>query len=375
MSIVDDARQRTYSPETSLLGSDYADPEVYRRERRLIFQRAWAAVGRDESIADPGDYLVEDIAGESVFVVRQEDGGLRAFFNACRHRGSRLLETEGHARKVIKCPYHTWTYGIDGSLLATPNVRSDELFDRANFPLWGVDVESWGGFIFVNVSGEPRPLRDQLADEPDAPLSFDRWRMEDLRLGAVLEYDVQANWKIIVDNYNECLHCPTVHPELSALVPTFKRGEVEDAPDAWANRLVDGATSFTMTGRSSLPPLPGVSDEDRNTYRGSYVLPNLMLNFTSDAIRYFILFPRAVDRTTVVMGHLFARETVQEGRDTSEIVEFGNLIATQDWRVCELAQRGVSSMPFAANGGVYPYQDRILADFKKRYRTLMGGGG
>jgi Rieske 2Fe-2S family protein len=370
VNIVEDARERAYLLEQSLLGSEYSDPEVFRRERRLIFQREWFAVGRDESIPAPGDYLVEDVAGESVIVMRQQDGGLRAFFNTCRHRGSRLVEAAGHVQKVVKCPYHAWTYGIDGGLVATPNVHSDEVFDRENFPLWGIEVTSWGGFIFVNLSDRPDPLRDHLSEEPDEPLTFERWRMEDLRLGALVEFDVRANWKIIVDNYNECLHCPTIHPELSALVPAFKRGEVEDEPGSVANHLIEGATSFTMTGLSSLPAIPGVSDEDRSTYRGSYVLPNLMLNFTSDSIRYFILLPRAADRTSVVMGHLFAPETIQ-GSDLSEVVDFGHLIATQDWRVCELAQRGVSSMPFSEKGGVYPYQDRLLADFKKRYRTLM----
>jgi glycine betaine catabolism A len=373
VSIVEDERQRAYVLESSLTGAEYSDHGVFSQETAKIFRRQWLAIGREESIPTPGDHLVADVAGDSVIVMRQADGGLRAFFNTCRHRGSRLLEDSGHLQKVIKCPYHAWTYGLDGRLVATPNVSSDEKFDHGDFPLWAVGVASWGGFVFVNMSGDPEPLEHHLAGEQDEPLSFDRWHMEDLRLGDVRDWDVHANWKIIVDNYNECLHCPTVHPELSALVPAFKRGEVEDEPDSWANRLIDGATSFTMTGRSSLPRLPGVSDEELGIYRGSYVFPNLMLNFTSDAIRYFLLFPRSADRTTVVMGHMFAEETVRSrASDLSEIVEFGHLIASQDWRVCEGTQRGVSSMPFAASGGVYPYQDRLLADFKDRYRAMMG---
>jgi Rieske 2Fe-2S family protein len=374
MSIVEDARQAEYVMESSLTGAEYSDPEVFHQETGRIFRRRWFSIGRDETIPAPGDYLVRDVAGDSIIVMRQPGGGLRGFFNTCRHRGSRLLEESGHVDKVVKCPYHSWTYGLDGGLVATPNVKSGEMFDRADFPLWGVRVDSWGGFIFVNMSDDPLPLEQQLAAEPDEPLTFGRWRMEELRLGDVREYDVRANWKIVVDNYNECLHCPTVHPELSALVPAFKRGEVEDEPDSPGNRLIAGATSFTMSGRSSLPPLPGVTDEDRHIYRGSYFLPNLMLNFTSDAIRYFLLFPIAADRTTVVLGHLFAEETVAGGADLGEVVRFGDLVATQDWRVCESAQRGVSSMPFAAGGGVYPYQDRLLADFKKRYRAMMGTG-
>ena len=366
-------RQTEYRLVQSLLGSEYSDPDTFRRETEMVFRREWMCVGREEDIPEAGDIQVCDLGGDSIIVVRTEQRALRAFYNVCRHRGARLCEESGQVTKVIKCGYHAWTYGLDGRLLGTPNVREGEEFAREDFPLWGVSVATWGGFIFVNLGDDPPSLMDALDADPEQPLQFERYGLELLRLGAHNTYEVEANWKIVVDNYNECLHCPSVHPELSALVPVFKRAEVEEDPDSWAVSLVEGATSFTRTGRSDLPPLPGVTGEDLNRFYGCYLFPNLMLNINSDTVRYFVLLPRSASHTTVLNGYLFARDTVDApGFDPSDVVEFGAMIALQDWKVCELAQLGVTTTPFSRQGGVYPFQDRLLADFKRRYRGTMG---
>jgi Rieske 2Fe-2S family protein len=236
-----------------------------------------------------------------------------------------------------------------------------------------VAVELWGGFVWVNVSGDAPPLGEQFRQfGSDDPGQWSRYGLEELVIGATREYDVRANWKIIVENYNECLHCPTVHPSLVPVVPLYRYGEVEDAPGTGAsgNRLGDGLTSFSSTGRSSLPTLPGLSELDANTFYGVTLLPNLIINYHSDNVSTFHLFPVAADRTRVVCDYLFRPETVRsEGFDPSEVVDFRHGLALEDWSVCERAQAGAGSQAFAG-GGMLPYADRYLHAFHEQYRAM-----
>lgn len=367
-------QERGYRSEPSLTGSEYVDPQVFDRERAHILFEEWMCVARDKQIPEPGDYLLEEVAGEPLLISRDRAGQVRAFHNVCRHRGALLCDDESGraASGVFKCPYHAWTYDLEGRLVATPNVSRDEGFDRDSYGLWACPVDTWGGFIFVNVSGQAPPLRQALADDPEEPMQFERFSLDRLRLGKNTTFEVRANWKIIVDNYNECLHCPSVHKELSALVPVFRRGEVAEDPDSWTVSLREGATSFTMSGTSSLPPLPGIKQEDLHVFRGCYLFPNLMLNLTSDSLRYFILLPRNAGHTTIRNGYLFAPSTIEADMDLSDVIGFGEMVARQDWSICERAQRGCATMRFREFGGVYPYQDRLLADFKHRYHRSLG---
>ena len=217
----------------------------------------------------------------------------------------------------------------------------------------------------------PKPLFDCLAEDEDEPLQYDRYRMQDLQIGHTITYEVGANWKIVNENYNECLHCPSVHPELTSIVPIYRKGLVEERPGWFGNSLIEGATSFTRTGHSKLPQLPGITEEDVHTYYGTMVFPNLLLNFHSDCVMSYTLFPRSVDHTTVVSDYLFRPETIStQGFDPSEIVEFWDLVSHQDWAICQRAQTGVGSRAYTS--GVYPLQDRLLFEFNRRYLNQRG---
>ncbi|HZD80505.1 MAG TPA: aromatic ring-hydroxylating dioxygenase subunit alpha [Actinomycetota bacterium] len=357
-----------------LLGREYSDPSVFEQERERIFFRDWFCVGREQDLADPNAYLTRDIAGESILLTRDRDGALHAFFNVCRHRGSVLVEDPpaGLAKGALVCPYHSWTYALDGRLIGTPNVHDEDGLDRDAFGLRAVHVDAWDGFLFVNLSVEPTPLLDQLAMDPDEPLSYGRYRAGELRVGARIVYEVAANWKIVHDNYNECLHCPGVHPELTKIVPLYRKGMV------WDERREDGGvflgqglTTFTLSGTSDkLPELPDLSEVDRCTYYGYTAFPNLLVNLLSTGIMSYTLYPRSAGHTTIVSEYLFRPETVDaDGFDPSEMVEFLDLVSRQDWTVCERAQRGVASRGFVQ--GVYPPQDELLHRFAERYRGEM----
>ncbi|MEJ7695829.1 MAG: aromatic ring-hydroxylating dioxygenase subunit alpha [Candidatus Limnocylindrales bacterium] len=366
-----------WQPRPTLAGVDYTSGEVYAVEREQVWFGGWVCIGRAEEIPDPGDYLVRDLAGESIFVTRNRAGEIRGFYNVCAHRGTKLLDDEpacGHVGKVFKCPYHAWSYDLDGRLVGTPNVDEDEQFLRDDYPLHAIGAETYAGFLFVNLAqpAARRPLAEHLRDGTESITNFERYRLDELRLGRRLVYEVAANWKIIVENYNECLHCPTVHPELVQIVPLYRFGEVWDGetPDD-GNWMVDGATSFTRTGRSELPPFPDLRPDDYRMYSGTFQFPNLMLNLHPDAAMTYLLLPRGPGHTTVVSEYLFRPETIASPDfQPDPVVELWDLISKQDWTICERAQTGVSSRSYRS--GVYPRKDRFLFEFNEQYRRALG---
>jgi phenylpropionate dioxygenase-like ring-hydroxylating dioxygenase large terminal subunit len=366
----------TWRPRPTLAGRDYVSDAVYAEERDRLWFEHWVVIGRAEELAGPGDFLVRDLAGESVIITRNADGELRAFYNVCAHRGTKLLdetgETCGHASKAFKCPYHAWAFDLDGRLIGTPNVGEDELFDRADYPLHAIAVEAYAGFLFVNLSSAPAALAEELRSGIESITNFERYRLDELRVGRRIVYDVAANWKIIVENYNECLHCPTVHPELVAIVPLYRFGEVWDGETGDdGNWMVDGATSFTRTGQSTLPPFPDLRPDDLRMYYGTFQFPNLLLNLHPDAAMVYTLFPQGPGRTTVVSEYLFRPETIAAPDFAPDpVVELWDLISRQDWEICQRAQTGVGSRAYRS--GVYPRKDRFLFDFNEQYRAQLG---
>jgi Rieske 2Fe-2S family protein len=369
----------TWRARPTLAGRDYASAAVWDEERERIWFGGWIGIGREAEIAEPGDFIVRDLAGESIIVTRNRDGRIRGFYNVCAHRGTKLLDETGvgecgHVSKAFKCPYHAWAYDLDGRLVGTPNVDEDEGFERSAYPLHDIGAEAYAGFLFVNLA-EPdarRPLLEQLREGTESITNFERYRMDELRVGRRIVYEVQANWKIVVENYNECLHCPTIHPELVQVVPLYRFGEVwdEETRDD-GNWMIEGATSFTTTGRSTLPPFPDLLPDDYRMYYGTFQFPNVMLNLHPDAAMVYYALPNGPAHTTVVSEYLFRPETIASPDFAPEpVVELWDLISKQDWEVCERAQTGVSSRAYRT--GVYPRKDRFLFDFNEHYRREMG---
>ena len=352
----------------TLDGVEYCSADVFGRERERIFHASWFYVCRDDRLA-PGDRFVADVAGESVLVVKDRDDGVHAHANVCRHRGARLCEESGSGSKAgITCPYHAWTYSLDGRLVGTPHLAADEV-DRASLSLWSVACEVRHGFVFVNLSSDPVPLRESSLGRLDSVEVFEHLHLGDLRTAVVTSTEVQANWKILVENYQECLHCSWVHPELVDIVPLYKTGSVVDPqrPDGGVSLR---GNSFSRTGSSNLPVLPHMPAEAVESYYGATVFPNMFIDVTGTSVIVSSLWPRAADRTTVVMEYLFAADTIATpGFDPSEIVEFSELVGKQDYDVSERVQRGVSSRYF--DHGVLAPQDHLIVDFLATYRSRM----
>lgn len=369
----------TWRARPTLAGTDYAGEAAYAEERERIWFDSWIGIGREAEIANPGDFIVRALAGESIIVTRNHDGQLRGFYNVCAHRGTKLLDETGvgdcgHVSRAFKCPYHAWAYDLDGRLVGTPNVDEDEGFERSAYPLHDIGAEAYAGFLFVNLADPAarRPLLEQLREGTESITDFERYRLDDLRVGRRIVYEVKANWKIVVENYNECLHCPTIHPELVQVVPLYRFGEVwdEETRDD-GNWMIEGATSFTKTGRSTLPPFPDLLPDDYRMYYGTFQFPNVMLNLHPDAAMVYYALPDGPAHTTIVSEYLFRPETIASPDFAPEpVVELWDLISRQDWAVCERAQTGVSSRSY--HSGVYPRKDRFLFDFNEHYRRAMG---
>lgn len=355
----------------TLAGHYYRDPDVFRFEFDRVFSRTWFCVGRSEAICSPRSYLATEVVDQPIIVLRDRDGVLRAFHNVCRHRGSLLLDRGcGPLRGAIKCPYHAWTYGLDGRLLGTPNVRRDEI-EREEFGLVPVRVDEWQGCLFVNLSGDAPSLQAWLDEQHDGPRGFERWNLGGLRAAHTTTYEVAANWKILVENYEECLHCPGVHPELVALIPAYRTGASGEDRDDYGVSLTAGSSALTFSGTTRLPPLPGLSAEEATCYYGAYIFPNAMIDIAGPLATLTTIIPRAADRSTLITDYLFAPETIaREGFDPSDVIEFNELVLGQDNAICERVQRGVTSRAF--RHGVYPDKDSGPYNFNQLYMTVLG---
>jgi glycine betaine catabolism A len=348
----------------TLSGPDYCSDEIYELERERIFHREWFYVGRAEHLGATGDRLVADVAGESVLLVRTRDGRLKGFYNVCRHRGAQLCDDSGPGAAAITCPYHGWSYALTGELLGTPNVDRQEL-DRSALSLWAVAVETWEGFVFVSLGRDPLPLRDWLGDQFNDPLSLGRFELGTRRIARHTVAEVAANWKILVENYSECLHCSRVHPELVDLIPTYRSGSIvePDRSDHGVTLARDSET-YRSSGYATLAALQGGDGTD--AYFGAAVFPNMFIDVTGASVVVTTLLPRGPAHTTVLADYLFTPTVMDApGFDPTEIVEFNERVAWQDFEVCERVQRGVSSKAFTH--GVFAEKDAGVVHFVDRY--------
>lgn len=354
------------SDRHTLTGADYLSADVYALEQANLFHGGWFFAGRGDPIGRGGRRVV-DVAGQSVLVVRDLDGTLYAHANVCRHRGSLLCETDqADGQGSIMCPYHAFTYALDGRLIATPRVDNDEL-DRSELSLWPVALAEWQGFVFVSLNPNPKPLIEWLHLHASHLLTFEHLEMGALRTAARTQQTVAANWKVLFENYQECLHCALVHPELVELVPTYRSGNVIDRNrDDGGVHLQPGANSFSANGASSLPLLPNMSPDQADIYQGAVAFPNMFVDVTGTSVIVSGLYPNGAGETVVVMEYLVAPDTLaQPDFDMSDIVEFSELVGKQDYVVCERVQRGVASHSF--DHGVLTHKDQYVLDFVNHY--------
>lgn len=350
----------------------YVAPETLTAEWTSIFAEHWLCVGRAEQIAAPGAYIVANIGVESILVVRDRRGAVHGHFNVCRHRGTRLCnDAGGKFSETIQCPYHAWTYSLDGSLLRAPTMQDVDGFDRSEHSLASCGVAEWEGFVFVNISREPKEFG--AAFEPLIG-RFARYNLSALTTVRRIEYDVKANWKLVLQNYNECLHCPTIHPMLAKVLP-YTSG---------ANDLIEGPflggymeiappnESATVSGRVCGPLVGDLSGDDLHRAYYYSFFPNMMLSMHPDYVVSYMVWPTGATESHIVSDWLFHPSAVAHPRfDPSGAIEFWDVTNRQDWAICEQSQLGVASRAYTP--GPYSPRESIPAAWDRTYLRAMSG--
>lgn len=367
--------------EPTLHRDAYLTPDAFRREREAIFTREWMCVGREEEIPAPGDYLLLDVAGESLLLVRDREETIRAHYNVCRHRGSQLvLGVDPKPRTVsvgpsgsftsgIRCPYHAWTYNLDGTLRTAPYLDEDDGVCKADLPLHHAQVAVWGGFVFLRLEPSAGPgLLEQLGGAPER---VRRYPLSELRTAQRIRYEVKANWKVILENYNECYHCGPVHPELCKVVPAFRQKGGMDLDWDRGVPHKEGAWTFTMTGTTNRKPFAGLNDDEKIRHKGELLYPNFMLSLSAEHAAAFTLWPHGPGETTVLCDFLFhPEEMARDDFNPADAVEFWDITNRQDWIICESVQRGMGSRVFER--GFYAPMESLSLDIRRYLEARLG---
>ena len=360
-----------------LPSSWYRDPVHYTRELDAFWYGRWIAATRADEIPVAGDWRAISVGTQSILVLRDERGEVRAFHNTCRHRGSLLCADDAgrFERRRIVCPYHAWTYGLGGELVATPRRMPTPDFDPATFSLFEVAAQAWGGFVFVNLAGRGAPpLGESLGKFPER---FAKYGLDGLRVGKRIVADVNANWKLLVENFSECFHCPPVHPELCRIVTAYRDAgawglhrDAGGAPVPESQReFKDGARTLTLDGTARLEPFAGLDDAERATlYIPALLPPNLFLNVHPDYVNAHMMFPTGPESVRIVYDWLFEpRSLPLAPADLDHYVALWDLTNRQDARNCEWQQKGMRSREF--RHGVYMPQEFDCDRFARWVRT------
>ncbi|MGB3147479.1 MAG: aromatic ring-hydroxylating dioxygenase subunit alpha [Paracoccaceae bacterium] len=357
----------------SLPAHVYYDPDWYQREVKKIWARNWIYVGRLNDLA-PGSLRRITVAGDSLLLCRTAEGQVAAYHNTCRHRGAELCSEETRALgKLISCPYHAWSYAADnGRLVSVGAAVPTDDFKRAEHGLFPVLVSEWNGFLYVCLSDEPPEFRT------DTKLSvLDNWPMGSLITGYRSERDLACNWKVFWENYNECLHCPGVHPELCDLVPIYSKG-IMSRPEASHERqlenlpttpLKEGAKSWTADGRPCGPEFERLTDEERaRAYTFVTLLPTQYIVAHVDYVRSVSITPTGPETMRLTAEWLFSPETLAEpGFKAETVAAFAQLVMDQDGAVAEINQRGLRSSKFET-GRLMPQE----FDIRSLHQWILG---
>ncbi len=351
----------------------YVDPAVFEWEKRNIFG-GWHCVGHAGDLEGVGAQKAVGSGKDGILLVRGEDGRVRAFANVCRHRGHEMLACGTTAkRRGVVCPYHSWSYKLTGELRHAPGFESGDgfQFDTGQFGLTELRLVDWHGYLFVDPSGADIDFERHVAgmEEIVGP-----YKPEELTVVARHSYELDTNWKVIVENYQECYHCHTIHPELSRISPPTS-GENIELPGDWMGgwmSMIDEAQTMSLSGQSGGVAIKGLSQQELRTVMYLVGFPNLLVSLHPDYVMTHLMTPLAVDRTHVECAWAFPKEALEKPDfDPSYAVDFWDLTNRQDWGACESVQRGLSS-PHARPGPLAPDEDGVYQFVTRVARAYAG---
>ena len=316
----------------------YIDPRIAELERRAIFHRTWQTIGRTDQVSKPGDFFTADLDGEPLVIARGADGVLRAFYNVCRHHAAAVVtEPSGHAAN-FRCPYHGWTYGIDGALKGTPDFDGVCDFDRAKNGLVPVRVETWEHFVFVNLDADAASLHDFLGSLVGrvAPLNLRALHFFERRV-----YELNCNWKVYVDNYLDGgYHVPHLHKGLNSVLE-------------YANYTIENADRFSLQSSPVKASTPGADSDAAATRHGDrayyfWQYPNFMLNWYEGYLDTNLVLPLSIDSCRVIFDFYFADVDGAAGEHNRQSIAVSHRVQEEDVDICEAVQRGLHSNAYQA---------------------------
>jgi Rieske 2Fe-2S family protein len=352
----------------------YHDPEVFAFEQEQWFTREWLFVGREEDLPQTGSYFLTRVVGENIVLVRGNDGVVRAFHNVCRHRGSTMLEEQCGQLVRFQCPYHAWIYDLQGRLRPPRHTETLENFSTEENSLFPVQLATWQGMLFLNLAADAPPFSEHIGEFPS---HFDRFPLSELKRAKRLEYDVEANWKALMENYAECYHCPGVHPLLNHLTP-YDLGGYLPGVGQWAAswmELVGEAETLSIDGHlNGRLPIPGMTEADLRRVYYAWIWPNMLFSLHPDYLMTHQVWPVDAEHSQVVCELYFHPETMaQPDFDASGPSEFWDLTNRQDWHVCQLQQAGTRSRAYTP--GRYSAIERMVHSFDAKVADRYADDG
>ena len=348
----------------------YTQPDILRQEFINIFQNNWICIGRNSDLTDKGQYITVQLGDESAIVLKDKKDEIKAFFNVCRHRGTRICNNqEGKFSNTIQCPYHGWTYDLNGKLVGSPHMEKINDFKKIDYPLFPIQIKEWEGFIFLNLSDNPISFNQTFK-----PIErrFQSWDLQNLSVIDKKTYQVNCNWKLIIQNYCECYHCPMIHPQL-AEIHNYLGGRNDFFKGPFLGGYMDfnsDKESITSSGKYCCPPLKNIKGNDlRRVYYYS-LFPNMLLSLHPEYVMYHTVWPNGPDKCIVNCSWLFLKESAISNKDSIyEAIDFWDKTNQQDWQICEYSQLGINSTKYSP--APYSGQESLLAAYDNYYISQM----
>jgi Rieske 2Fe-2S family protein len=361
----------------TLPGSSYVDPAVFDAECERIFEDMWFCAARESDLPKPGSFRTVQIGRESILISRTRRGEVRAFYNVCRHRGARICtEESGERARSFQCPYHAWTYDFEGKLIAAPNLTKMPDIDRVDYGLKTVHVRSWLGYVWVSLAEAPpsfeETVQGAVVDRLGTLDNIAGYDIANLSVGRRIVYDVAANWKLIVENFMECYHCATIHPELTEVLPEFADGLAAQYFVNHGAEFGDDINGFTIDGSEGFGVIPGLDEDRDRKYYAITIRPQVFVNLVPDHVIFHRMYPMGPDRTVVECDWLYLPDVVESGRDVTASVELFHRVNQQDFEACERTQPAMSSKLYAAGGVLVPSEHHI-SEFHEWVTAKIGG--
>lgn len=361
---------------STLVPDAYTSPDFFAIERERVFGTSWVAVGVTEEVAEPGQVILAEVAGRSLIITRNDDGELRGFHNVCRHRGTKLLEgvaAVGRSKR-IRCPYHSWTYDLDGQCLGTPLFEGSDIpedqqgvfdmsdvkdFDKADYGLHPVRVEAWGFLVFVHLDPQAAPLAEQLGDLPER---FADYRLEEWQVARRARYDIDANYKLLGENFMEYYHLPWVHPELIQVSPLEDHYRWQ-GPGMYTGMCTTPiAANSAAGGWQGLPPMPGLNEDDAVSGRFVWLFPSTAIVVLPNHAFVLLARPHRADFTVegaVILTHPDSADGPEAEQELDRLLEFWDLVNQQDIEIVQRVQQGVSNPAYQGGRMCYRFEEPL----------------